>query len=173
MTCLDAQTKIISYIDGGLDKETRIDFLKHIKSCEDCKEELDIYYTMIEGMRQMDSNLPISSDFSAELQRRIDKELKQSKKQKELVRYSVFVILFVVLSFGIIGYINFLNILYSDEQDNIKKAQGEYYYSDNFDDILFEPETKIMNINIDNDTTEEATFYSKIREFNAVSNLDK
>ena len=171
MTCLEAQTKIIAYIDGNLDKETRIDFLRHIKTCDDCKEELDIYYTMIEGMHQMDSNLPLSKDFSTELQMQIDRELKQSKKKKELLRYSVIIVLIGVLGFGIIGYINFLNILYSNEQNKIKEAQGDYYYSDNFDDVLFEPETRLLNINIDTDTTEEPSFYSRIRQYNAVSNL--
>lgn len=171
MTCLDAQTKIIAYIEGSMDKDTRIDFLKHIKSCDDCREELDIYYNMIEGMRQMDSNMPISRDFSAELNMRIDKELRQSRKKKEFFRYSIFIIIFGVLGFAIIGYIDFLNILYSDEQNKLKDAQGDYYYSDYFDDVLFEPENRILNININVDTTEEKSFYAKVREYNAVSNL--
>mgnify|MGYP000786167360 CR=1 FL=1 len=51
MNCLEAQSKIIAYIDNKLEKEEKTDFLKHITRCKDCKEELNIYYTMIEGMR--------------------------------------------------------------------------------------------------------------------------
>ena len=167
MTCLEAQSNIIAYIEGDLDKETRIDFLKHIKSCDDCREELDIYYTMIEGMRQLDSNLPISRDFSSELETKINRELRQNKKKKDFFRSSIV----GILGFAIFGYINFLNILYADEQNKLKENQGEYYYSDNFDDIIFEPENKLLNINVEPEVEEEKSFYSKIREFNAVTNL--
>ena len=73
MNCLEAQSKIIAYIDNKLEKEEKTDFLKHITRCKDCKEELNIYYTMIEGMRQLDSNLPLSRDFSKELDERINR----------------------------------------------------------------------------------------------------
>ena len=81
MNCLEAQSKIIAYIDNKLEKEEKTDFLKHITRCKDCKEELNIYYTMIEGMRQLDSNLPLSRDFSKELDERINRELKHNKKK--------------------------------------------------------------------------------------------
>ncbi len=171
MTCLEAQSNIIAYIEGDLDKETRIDFLKHIKSCDDCREELDIYYTMIEGMRQLDSNLPISRDFSSELETKINRELRQNKKKKDFFRSSIVIVIVGILGFAIFGYINFLNILYADEQNKLKENQGEYYYSDNFDDILFKPENKLLNINVEPEIEEEKSFYSKIREFNAVTNL--
>ena len=171
MTCLEAQSNIIAYIEGELDHEMKMEFLKHIKSCDNCREELDIYYTMIEGMHQMDSNIPISRNFSSELQMRIERELKQGKKKKDFLRYSVFIVILGILGFSIIGYINFLKIIHADEQNRIKDAQGEYYYSDNFDKYMFDPEKRLIEININTETTEEKSFYSKIREYNAVSNL--
>lgn len=167
MTCLEAQSNIIAYIENGLDKDKKIEFLKHVRNCDDCMEELDIYYTMIEGMHQMDSNLPISRDFKAELETRIDRELKQNRNKKSFVRSSVVIAVLAILFFAIAGYINFLEILYNDEQTKIKEQQGDYYYSAYFDDYMFEPEEKLLNINVEPEVTTEQSFYSKIRDYNA------
>lgn len=167
MTCLDAQSKIIAYIDGNLEKDRRIEFLKHIQSCEDCKEELDIYYTMIEGMRQLDSNMPLTKDFSQALDKRISLELKQSRQKKGVLRSSVVVVFVGVFTFAIIAYANFLKILHQEEQNQLKLAQGDYYYSETFDDYIFEPEEQELILNVEQDET-EMSFYEKIRYYNAV-----
>lgn len=168
MTCLEAQSNIIAYIENGLDKDKKIEFLKHIQNCNDCKEELDIYYTMIEGMRQMDDNIPLTKDFHQALEERIERDLKQTRKKKEFAAYTFSLILIGIAGFAIIGYINFLNIIHADEQNKLKEMQGEYYYSDTFDDILFEPDANIVSINVDSDDNEgNRTFYSRVREYNA------
>ena len=169
MNCLETQSKIIAYIDSHLEKDEKTDFLKHITKCKDCKEELNIYYTMIEGMRQLDSNLPLSRDFSKELDERIDRELKHNKKRQEFFRSSVCIIIIGVLGFCIFGYVNFLNILHAQEQADLKKAQGEYYFSKTFDSVLFEPDEKdhMVEINIDGDK-QEPDFYERIRQYKAL-----
>lgn len=166
MTCLEAQSQIIAYIEDNLDKDKKIEFLKHVKGCDDCKEELDIYYTMIEGMHRMDNNLPVSVDFKSELSNRMERELKQSRKKKEFFAYSTLIVIVGVLGFAIAGYINFLNIVHEQEQQKIKDLQGEYYYSSNFDDIIFDPESRMLNINAEPPKEEEESFYSKIRDYN-------
>ena len=166
MTCLDAQSHIIAYIEDGLDKDKKIEFLNHVKGCDNCKEELDIYYTMIEGMHRMDNNLPISVDFRSELSNRMDRELRQNRNRRGFFRYSFLVVLLGVLGFAIAGYINFLNIIHADEQQKLKNKQGEYYYSSTFDDVMFEPDSRTLNINIEPKVEEERSFYSKIREYN-------
>ncbi|MDD6072192.1 MAG: hypothetical protein PUC12_15485 [Clostridiales bacterium] len=166
MTCLEAQSKIIAYIDYKLEKEEKTEFLKHIKCCENCHDELNIYYTMIEGMRQLDSNLPLSKDFSEELENRMAYELKASKKKREIFQSSVFLVIAAVVGFGIFGYVNFLRILKEDEQKKLKEAQGEYYYSDTFDSILFGKDEETLGLNLDVSTEEPGlTFYEKVREY--------
>ncbi|MGN0152815.1 MAG: anti-sigma factor family protein [Lachnospiraceae bacterium] len=167
MTCLEAQSKIIAYIDNNLEKDEKVDFLKHIQGCKDCKEELDIYYTMIEGMRQLDSNMPLSRDFTQELDARMQRELKYNRKKREFFRSSVCIIIVSVLGFFIFGYVNFLNLLHEDEQAKLKEAQGEYYFSETFEHILFEPyeDENIININVETEQPEQS-FYEKIRQHN-------
>lgn len=31
-------------------------FIEHLESCDECKEEYDVYYTLIMGMRILDSD---------------------------------------------------------------------------------------------------------------------
>ena len=168
MTCLDAQSKIIAYIDYKLEKDQKKEFLKHIQCCENCKEELNIYYTMIEGMRQLDSNMSLSEDFDEELNRRMEHELKQNKTKKNFLHSSVFVAVAGMLTFLIIAYVNFLTLLHEDEQAKIKAAQGEYYYSQTFNNYMFEPYEEELILNIDSSETEKS-FYEKVRYHNAIN----
>ena len=83
MTCLEAQSKIIAYIENKLERNDKQEFLIHVKNCKECREELNIYYTMIEGMRQLDENEPLSKDFDADLERRMSQELNTNRKKKD------------------------------------------------------------------------------------------
>lgn len=46
MECMQVQHLIIPYIRGELDGQTLKEFVKHIESCEDCYQELEIYYAI-------------------------------------------------------------------------------------------------------------------------------
>lgn len=169
MTCLEVQSKIIAYIDDKLEKEEKMDFLKHVRGCANCREELDIYYTMIEGMRQLDGNRPLSKDFTKELDERMEHELKVHRHKKGVLRSSVLVGIALVCGFGILAYTNFLNLLYEDEQEKMKAAQGDYYFSDTFDSVMFETEgeERIRNINVSVEET-KPTYYQRVRQYNAL-----
>lgn len=165
MTCLEAQSKIIAYIEHKLDRNEKQEFLKHVKQCKDCKEELNIYYTMIEGMRQLDENEPLSKDFEADLEKRMAQELNISRTKKDAIRCSFAVILIAVFSFVIVGYANFLHFLEDQEQQQLKEAQGQYYYSETFDDVLFEPYDDMITFDV-TEENKDKTFYEKIRKYN-------
>lgn len=167
MTCLEVQSKIIAYIDYNLEKDEKTEFLRHVQNCKDCKEELNIYYTMIEGMRQLDGNMPLTKDFTEELNNRMARELKHNKKKREFFRSSICIVIIGILGFFIFGYVNFLNLLHEDEQAKLKAAQGDFYFSETFDPILFKPyeEERQIDINVGEDET-EVNFYKKIRQHN-------
>lgn len=168
MTCLEAQSKIIAYIDYNLEKDQKTEFLKHIQCCENCKDELNIYYTMIEGMRQLDNNMPLSKDFSAELDNRIEHELRVNKNKKSVMRSSIAVMAIVMLSFALLTYANFLNIIHEEEQAKLKTAQGEDYYYQTFDRYMFEPEEHALVINVEEETP-EMSFYEKVRYYKVLN----
>ncbi len=56
MTCKEAQGMVIPFVRKQLTDEEAEAFLDHVDSCRDCREELEIYYIVEEGIRQLDSD---------------------------------------------------------------------------------------------------------------------
>lgn len=56
MTCKEAESLVMPYIRHELPESKLEDFLEHIKNCGNCKEELEIYYTVEVGIRQLDED---------------------------------------------------------------------------------------------------------------------
>lgn len=81
MNCREVQNHFIPFIDDQLSIPDLEAFLKHMESCENCREEYDVYYTMIMGMRYLDS------DSTKELQ--IDSEQKLHSAQDYLWKYKI------------------------------------------------------------------------------------
>ncbi len=165
MTCLEAQSKIIAYIENNLERTSKQEFLRHVRECKDCKEELNIYYTMIEGMRQLDENDILAANFNEALDERINQELNAMRKKKMVIRNSVLLLFIGICSVIIFGYVNFLKFLENQEQEDLKRLQGDYYYSDTFDKILFEPYDDMVKLDINVQQEEpEMSFYEKVRQ---------
>ena len=47
MTCKQVQKKIIDFINDDMDVKELGTFIEHLESCDECKEEYDVYYTLI------------------------------------------------------------------------------------------------------------------------------
>ncbi len=56
MDCREVQQKFIPFIDDELNIEELDAFLEHLETCQECREEYEIYYTLIMGMRYLDAN---------------------------------------------------------------------------------------------------------------------
>jgi hypothetical protein len=54
MTCQEAERLVTPYIKGQLDGTVLEEFLRHVDSCPDCREELEIYYMVNVGLEQLD-----------------------------------------------------------------------------------------------------------------------
>lgn len=54
LTCREAEKLVMPFIDHELDEDELEQFLRHIHSCPACHEELEIYYTVFLGLRQLD-----------------------------------------------------------------------------------------------------------------------
>ena len=55
MTCKEAENLVMPYIRHELDVGQMEEFLEHIDTCQECREELEIYYTVFLGLRQLES----------------------------------------------------------------------------------------------------------------------
>lgn len=56
MTCKEAESLVMPFIHHELPETKLEDFLEHIETCENCREELEIYYTVDVGIRQLDAD---------------------------------------------------------------------------------------------------------------------
>lgn len=82
MDCKEVQKKFIPFIDDKLSIADLDAFLHHMDSCRECREEYDIYYTMIMGMRYLDEKENISHF-------RIDSEQKLRSAADYLMKYRI------------------------------------------------------------------------------------
>lgn len=55
MTCKEAESLVMPYIRSELTDEELQEFLEHIEHCPECREELEIYFTVDVGIKQLDS----------------------------------------------------------------------------------------------------------------------
>jgi len=69
---MNAQSLITGFINDELEIEELEEFLKHINSCDECREELEVYYALLTAMKQLDEDKDLSDDFSQELKEKIE-----------------------------------------------------------------------------------------------------
>ncbi len=67
MNCIDVQRLIMPFINGKLNNEELEEFINHINTCPNCMEELEVYYALIAGMKQLDEDEELSNDFHKDL----------------------------------------------------------------------------------------------------------
>ena len=85
MNCQNAQSMVLNFINNKLDKEETKEFIEHIRSCKDCWEELEIYYVMLIGLKQLDEGEELAADFKEKLQNEVDSrylEIEKNSKRK-------------------------------------------------------------------------------------------
>lgn len=99
MTCKDLQEKFIPFVDDKLSIHDLDAFLQHLSSCEECREEYEVYYMMIMGMRYLDEK-ENSSHF------KIDSEQKLRSAADYLMKYRILrvekFLLFFVICMGVV-----------------------------------------------------------------------
>lgn len=54
MNCKEVQRLLVPYINGGLEEKEEEEFVKHVRHCPECYEELEVYATVFAGIRQLD-----------------------------------------------------------------------------------------------------------------------
>lgn len=172
MTCLEAQSNFMAFIDRKLPDDKAADFVRHMHFCPNCAEELEIYYTLIVGIRQVDNNEETSKDFKKDLEydlNRIENKIKNAKRFK-ISTFGVFFILLVFMVFFVYNSILIkVNII---EQNIIKNNQGHYYFYNHFyddismcqEDIIVDAYETYTNLELE----EEPTFYELVREYEAL-----
>ncbi len=157
MNCLEAQSKIMAFIDNKLPDEELREFIKHVKNCENCAEELEIYYTLIVGMKQLDESDNLSTNFTEELNKKLDEEMTRMTAVKRIATSTIMLVIAAVVVGLVWVYSGVLDKVYRYDQREKLKEQPDYMYSEIFRDRLFKDKDYTLAYleNIYNDTNEE------------------
>ena len=82
VNCQEAQRMITRYIRKELTRSETDEFLAHVMSCRDCYEELEVYYTIDVGLKELDGvEAPARS-----LRETIDLAMKESRTELKINR---------------------------------------------------------------------------------------
>lgn len=68
MNCIEARRMVAPYVKGELSDKELEKFLKHIEQCDDCMDELDIYFTFYKAMDLLDTGEHREYDFKKMLE---------------------------------------------------------------------------------------------------------
>lgn len=102
MNCLTAQSLIIKYVNDELSGIELESFLNHIDECDDCFEELKIYYILSKGMQQLDDDMVINYNFHQQFEESLDEARHQivktnMNKLKKIIIVNIIIIIFPLL----------------------------------------------------------------------------
>lgn len=71
MTCQEAQRMVTPYINDELTGDELEAFLDHVDGCKNCQEELEIYFMVDVGLKQLDKGSG-TFDIAGALERKIE-----------------------------------------------------------------------------------------------------
>lgn len=83
MDCKQIQRRIPAFLRNELKKRELIRFLKHMETCEECKEELTIQYLSSEGISRLEEGLTF--DLDRELSEYMIQTKKAIKRRRNIV----------------------------------------------------------------------------------------
>lgn len=174
MNCLETQSKIMAFIDNKLPDDELKEFIKHVKTCENCAEELEIYYTLVVGMKQLDSQVNPSMNFKQELNKKLDSEMSRMTAVKRIATSTMLLGLIAVILGLVWAYNGVLDKVYHYEQNAKLRAQSRFFFYDTFYNDLFKVDAySISNIEqyLYQDTNveiapENLIFMEKIKDYN-------
>lgn len=90
VTCKEAERMVTPYINDELDGDELQAFLAHLENCSNCQEELEIYFMVDAGLKQLD-NASGTFDIIGSLQRRIEESYYRVRRMWafRIIRYSI------------------------------------------------------------------------------------
>ena len=105
MDCKTANRMIQPYINNELELEQAEGLLQHICSCEECKEELEVFFLVQKGIEQLED--PDSKNY--DIKGQFDENI---RKTQQIIRYQhIWDGIKHVLFFGAIAGIAFVSVL--------------------------------------------------------------
>ena len=82
MECSEFQKNIRPLIYGQLNMPKKEEMLGHLLTCKECNDELEIYYTIINCLKELEGKLETSDNYHGEYNNFIEKTKRDIKKYK-------------------------------------------------------------------------------------------
>ena len=145
MTCLEAQSMITAFIEDNLDDKELIELIQHMRQCPDCKEELEVYYTLMVGMKQLDNNEKLSNNFAEELERKLsyhENRIRGHNRRVMKTKATVSIVITTVLVFVLFQLGTMIHNL---NKPNTSGESGKYYYMNVKPHLFYPDDFKLRN----------------------------
>ncbi len=98
MDCKRAMELMTQFINERLDDEDVQAFLDHIDSCPECREELEVNYSLMTAMKQLDEDTDLSDNYIEELNQKIETcYLDELKRKRTCTRRRILLAVVIVL----------------------------------------------------------------------------
>jgi hypothetical protein len=148
MTCLEVQGLATPFLNDKLDQVKLEDYLYHVNHCAACKEELEVYYTLLTGMKLLDEDRNLSNNFHLDFENKLRKvEDRILKRKLQLFQKKVI----LVLIMGAIAFLTNFGIGEYTQKDIIPSANYKVNGAFEIQNYYFEnKETKLYDIYFQN-----------------------
>lgn len=165
MNHLEAQSYIMPFIEGQLPDSKQLEFVMHMNTCKSCHDELEIYYTLINGMQQLDSKEELTGNYPKDLQKKLIK-MEHHARGRRRIRMSTFSVVTVAIGlFMILFYGRCLSRVYDYEQETKASMQGQFYFARVMGDVILNTEDRMWeekNRQSDREKAEKITIYDRV-----------
>ena len=85
--CKDFENLIPDFTADKLDYQTLKNFCRHVEHCEDCREELNIQFLVIESLRRLEDGRAF--DLQRELNHRLEESRRSVRLQDTFMRIGI------------------------------------------------------------------------------------
>ncbi|MBQ6544358.1 MAG: zf-HC2 domain-containing protein [Lachnospiraceae bacterium] len=86
MDCSEAKKLVVPFVEHKISDEQTGDFIKHVRNCPTCYEELETYYTIYSALDYMDSGAREGFDIKKRLDNALAYEEERSRAGIKLSR---------------------------------------------------------------------------------------
>ena len=98
MDCKRAMELMTQFINEQLDAGDVQAFLDHIDSCPECREELEVTYSLMTAMKQLDEDTDLSDNYIEDLNQKIETcYLDELKRKRSCIRRRIVLGLVILL----------------------------------------------------------------------------
>ena len=153
------------FIEGRLPETKQLDFVMHMNTCKECHDELEIYYTLINGMQQLDKKEVLTGNYPRDLENKL-RRIEHHAKGRRRIKMSTFSIVTLAVSlFMIFFYGRCLSRVYAFEQDTKASMQGKFFYAWSIGDVIMNVPDRIVedeDRREDREKAERITIYDRI-----------